>query len=408
MYNIHSHYENIFNWLKTIVTHRRVMYLLPYGSTQPENLECLTDNLDELEKEMTSGGRFPTLEEGPFFIFYDQEPIYGEYNYKLFDHIQHNYIGPYILISTEKNSKQLDAISKRYMWPTVYYFHHIFAAHDWFRGSALDKALVAPADRKLKKKYITFNRLTSSARVYRSLFISELIKRNILDQGYVSYNDVCPDGGSYKENLLDGVNKGLYPESLANDAIENISKVPLPLRIDYKDREFIPNSSFKLSATAQTQESFVYVVTETCYWEEKCHLTEKIFKPIVSRMPFILVGCAHNLEYLRSYGFKTFGQWWDESYDEIEDPILRMQAIGDVLEEISSYSLEELEIMLTEMIPVLEHNYNLFNSQELLDTAWNEFETNIKAVLGSKDELMHTYLRPYYRTIGGLNLPKLD
>jgi hypothetical protein len=384
------------------------MYLLPYGSTQPEDIECLTDVLDDINKTRSVSGKFMELDEGPFFIFYDQEPIYGEYNYKLFDYIQHNYIGPYILVSTEKNSKQLDAISKRYMWPTVYYFHHIFAAHDWFRGSALDKALVPPAERKLTKKYITFNRLTSSARVYRSLFISELIKRNILDQGYVSYNEVCPDGGSYKENLLDGVNKGLYSEDLANEAINNISSVQLPLRIDHQDKAFIPNSSFKLSATAQTQESFVYVVTETCYWEEKCHLTEKIFKPIVSRMPFILVGCAHNLEYLRSYGFKTFGQWWDESYDDIEDPIERMKAIGVILEKISSYSLEELEAMLKEMLPVLEHNYNLFNSQELLNTAWEELETNIKNVIGSKNELMHTYLRPYYRTMGGLDLPKIE
>jgi hypothetical protein len=158
--------------------------------------------------------------------------------------------------------------------------------------------------------------------VYRSLFISELIERNILDQGYVSYNDVCPDNDKdFVWNLEDAVDtKLIQPETMV-DAARNLMRAPLPLRIDYQEEKAIPNHSFALSAVKESQESFVYVVTETCYWERKLHLTEKIFKPIVSRMPFILVGPAHNLEYLRSYGFQTFDYWWDESYDEIEDPV---------------------------------------------------------------------------------------
>ena len=119
---------------------------------------------------------------------------------------------------------------------------------------------------------------------------------------------------------MDAASDKLITKEVAEKAIANINQTPLPLRIDYKDEKLIPNHSFVLSAVRETQESFLYVVTETCYWERKCHLTEKIFKPIVSRMPFILVGPAHNLKYLRSYGFETFGRWIDESYDqEVDD-----------------------------------------------------------------------------------------
>jgi hypothetical protein len=99
---------------------------------------------------------------------------------------------------------------------------------------------------------------------------------------------------------------------------------------------------------------------------------------MISKMPFVLVGPAHNLKYLREYGFKTFGDWIDESYDDIEDPIKRLHAIGETMSKLCSYSEQELYDMLQEMSPVLEHNYNRFYSNEFLDYCWAELQTNIK------------------------------
>jgi len=369
MYDIHTHYENIYHYLHTIIQDPRILYLMPYGSTQPENLERRSSEM----------GHWPG-QRGPMFIFYDQEPIYGEFNHRLLDHIQNSYMGPFVLITTEKNSDALDSIYAKYKWPTVYYFHHIFAAHDWFRGHYYDPLIIHPTKRTLKKKYISFNRITGSRRVYRSLLINELVVRGILDQGYVSYNDICSEGGTYQEHLTKGAEDGLYSAELAQEAIANIGSIQLPLRIDYQDQAVIPNHSMQLSATEYSQESFIYVVTETCFWERKDHLTEKIFKPIVSMMPFVLVGPANNLKYLRSYGFKTFDQWIDESYDAIEDPIERLQAVGAVLHDLSNRSLDDLTAMLHQMTPVLEHNRNLFYSREFVDSAWKELANNLSAV----------------------------
>jgi hypothetical protein len=371
MYNLNSHYENIFHYLNSIIADPRLLYLMPYGSTEPENIERLMNEL----------GFWPG-DRGPLFVLYDQEPILGEFNFKLLDHVCNNYLhgDRFILVTTEKDSETVELIRQRYNCPVIYYFHHVFAAHDWYRGIQFDSRLVEPAKRKLKKKYISFNRLTSNLRVYRSLFISEIIEREILDQGYVSYNDTCPDGGTYQENLQQAVNKKLIAQTVADQAVANINSIQLPLRIDYRDEKLIPNSSFVLSAVPETQESFVYVVTETCYWEHKCHLTEKIFKPIVSRMPFVLVGPAHNLAYLRSYGFRTFGDFWDEGYDDIEDPMLRMQSIGRLLESICQRTLLELEHTLAQIQEILDHNYRLFYSQEFIDGCWSELTLGLSDV----------------------------
>ena len=89
------------------------------------------------------------------------------------------------------------------------------------------------------------------------------------------------------------------------------------------------------------------------------------------------MGCANNLAYLRRYGFQTFDQWWDESYDEIEDPIARLQAVVQIVRDISKLSNADLEKMLVDMQSVLNHNHSWFYSEEFLDLVWGELKENL-------------------------------
>lgn len=376
MYNLSSHYENIFQHLQSIIADPRLVYLHPFGSTQPENIEIRRDDTD------------PPKFRGPMFIFYDQEPLDLDYNRPVFDAITKQTEKPYILITTERDSAEKARICDEFPFVTIDYFFHIFAAHDWFRGHQFLAGIKLPAERTLKKTYISFNRLTSNKRIYRSLLVNELYKNNLLNDGYVSYSHHCPDDGAFDDNLRKGVSEYRLSPDLIEEAITNINKIP-ELRIDFPGQD-IPNQSMLLSPMAQLMESFIFLVTETCFFQSKTHLTEKIFKPIVLRMPFILVGCAHNLEYLRSYGFRTFGDYWDESYDAIEDPILRLQAITTILKDIAALSLVEQQAMLLDMQPILEHNYQLFNDPAFIKKEWDHLINSIK-------ELYNLYQRipPY-------------
>jgi hypothetical protein len=364
MYNIANHYENIYQYLNTIIADARVLYLHPFGATQPENIEIIRDDRD------------PPDRRGPLFIFYDQEPLHSVYNQNLFTHIKLNTTGPHILVNTEQTSVEKDLICQQFNLLDVNYFFHVFAAADWYRGHKFLPGVVAPQNRTLRKTYISFNRLTSNERVYRSLFISELYKADLLQSGHVSYSRDCPEGGAYDKNLFHSIANQNIPADIATEAIKNIHRIP-ELRIDFEDCAHIPNQSMLLSPLPQLMESFVFVVTETCYWQTKTHLTEKIFKPIVLRMPFILLGCAHNLAYLRSYGFKTFGDYWDESYDAIEDPIARMQAVTKILSELEG---QDLQAMLLDMQPILDHNYHLFNNPNFLHQEWQHLKTALREV----------------------------
>lgn len=320
----------------------------------------------------------------PIFIFYDQEPLDLEYNRAVFDSIVERTAAPYVLVTTEQTSAAGDAICVEYPFARINYFFHIFAAADWFRGHEYLPNLVAPEDRKLHKTYITFNRLTSNKRVYRSLLINELYKNNLLEHGHVSYSKDCPDGGNFADNLRTST----LDSQLVEEAIVNINTLP-ELRIDFTD-QYIPNQSMLLTPMKELMESFVFLITETCFFETKTHLTEKIFKPIVLRMPFLLLGCAYNLEYLRSYGFKTFGDYWDESYDSIEDPVLRLQAVTKILKELSELTPAQQKEMLMSMRPILEHNYQRFSDGSLVREEWATLTNRLKDI--SK---LYQFIPPY-------------
>jgi hypothetical protein len=92
------------------------------------------------------------------------------------------------------------------------------------------------------------------------------------------------------------------------------------------------------------------------------------------------VGCVNNLAYLRSYGFKTFGDFWDESYDLIEDPILRLKSIVGILTQLSNLSTVQQQTMLKQMHPILEHNYRLFNSPEFVKREWQHLTNQLSDV----------------------------
>jgi hypothetical protein len=366
MYNLSSHYENIFQHLQTIITDPRVVYLHPFGSTLPENLE--------FRRNDTEAEQF----RGPMFIFYDQEPLDLEYNRPVFEAITDLEQKPFILVSTERDSDEAKRICEEFPFIHVSYFFHIFAAHDWFRGHQMLPGIQLPHERRLEKTYISFNRLTSNRRIYRSLLVNELYKNNLLEHGYVSYSHHCPDDGAFDDNLRQGVPEYEFDSAYIEEAIVNIKQIP-ELRIDFAGQD-IPNQSMLLSPMSELMKSFVFLVTETCFFQTKTHLTEKIFKPIVLRMPFVLAGCAYNLEYLRSYGFRTFGEYWDESYDTIEDPVERIRAITQVIKTISSLSLEQQKNMLLDMQPILEHNYQLFNDPAFIKREWDHLINSVAAI----------------------------
>ena len=105
--------------------------------------------------------------------------------------------------------------------------------------------------------------------------------------------------------------------------------------------------------------SIINIVSETIYENINTKfITEKTFRAISMAQPFILLAQPHILNKLKSYGFKTFSDFWDESYDGIEDDGIRFDIIKKIILELNNKSIADLSVMYHKMIPILIHNYN--------------------------------------------------
>lgn len=104
------------------------------------------------------------------------------------------------------------------------------------------------------------------------------------------------------------------------------------------------------------EKTFLSIVSETIIDKDVCFFSEKIYKPLCVGHPFILIGSPYQLEYLRKLNYRTFNDFWDESYDTELDPSVRLRKIILILKQIKKMTKFELEDMRKEMESILIHN----------------------------------------------------
>lgn len=127
--------------------------------------------------------------------------------------------------------------------------------------------------------------------------------------------------------------------------------------------------------------------------------TEKIGKTMLLRKPFLVYATQDYLKNLRGLGFKTFSDFWDESYDSEPDPWKRAWMINNIMQDIRhSYAESQLELMLLQMAEITDHNHNLM-MKKLMTPHYNRTltgDSHIKDILRSHDLTTHYHDRIEY------------
>lgn len=91
-------------------------------------------------------------------------------------------------------------------------------------------------------------------------------------------------------------------------------------------------------------------------------ISEKISRPILVAQPFWVYGCSGFLRQLRDLGFRTYGQWWDETYDDINDNDRRALAVIDSFAEFAAKSPEDQLDICRQARSIALHNRNLMRN----------------------------------------------
>jgi hypothetical protein len=318
----------------------------PYGST---NIKDLSFRFAKSQDKV----RYPHFKLFHYILFYDQEPLFKTHSAQVFDRFFFNNFKSnkkFNILATSEHSQEKRDIVRENLLYDWYYFFHGFASLEWYK---VHKHLPV-VDRPFTKLFISLNRLVTKDRSYRLNLVSRMMEHNLLDQGLVSLQ-LSDEHGTWRDEIFSS--DSLLSVESKKLILKNISKLDAPLVVDHYE----PVGTLSANPDIELQQSALWnVVSETVFYHDKLHLTEKIFKPIVARRPFILVGAQGNLAYLKSYGFKTFDQWIDESYDLEADPDLRIQMVVNELDKLSKLDYNSLLAMHQEMQEVLDYNFNHF------------------------------------------------
>jgi hypothetical protein len=260
-------------------------------------------------------------------FFFDQEPLIKDIDKKLWDYV---FEKPTILANSELNSADKEYLKDNYPnFVDWYYFSHGLLSREWFGSQYFANSSDWPFTFESwdATRIFTFDcNLVTGNRQYRLKFLQEFQKRNLLEYSHYSFNSEYNWLADLKKydyfGLLKETNLLIPSKTVSHDNFGNFMHTRSTV-------ETVPMSTIIPIDTYV--KSYVVLVLETVFTENKKHLTEKIFKPIAGNKPFILAGGYQNLKYLRRYGFETFGDLWNENYDEISDPTERIHSIVDLI-----------------------------------------------------------------------------
>jgi len=203
---------------------------------------------------------------------------------------------------------------------------------------------------KRSKKFTCLNR-KSRFRSHRLFFCAALFNDGLFDKGYSSFADNSTST-RFRNPEDDNVNT-----THCNISIDEF-RLNMPFLID--DINHLGHKmAYKINPDFYYN-AYWNFVTETRFTIQNQFITEKTFKPLAMGQPFIIVGSPYSLTTLHELGFKTFGEFIDESYDQIEDNTKRLEAVITVAKHLVQMSDEEHMELMAKIKPILEYNRNLF------------------------------------------------
>ena len=209
-----------------------------------------------------------------------------------------------------------------------------------------------------------FSMFSRHYKPWRHLFIGKLFQENLLDNFYFSFFNMDP----YK---IVGGQQYTYDDSFI---IEQLNQIDHEFSKELASTHFYQNLPFRLPtvsddlfqihSTSATDDAFasskIHITIETLfpYKEYDWHPTEKTYKPIAYKKPFLTFSSHLFLKNLRKTGYATFHPYIDETYDTTEDPKERLAAIVAEIKRLCRLEEKEFQNVIQNCHERVEWNFN--------------------------------------------------
>jgi len=217
--------------------------------------------------------------------------------------------------------------------------------------------------------------LSRQSRPHRTYFMSKLFEKNLQNFGLIAYNNIPFKTHKPHNETAEDFDTGrlgllTIPQSWQrillkrthNQQIYNNFVAQYQSYKNFNEEFDINNkhNSCQYHATSPISNALIYVGLETEPTLDKVFISPISLRGIVYRRPFLILGVPGTLNYLKTLGFKTFGDFWDESYDLTTDIESRVDHLINILHDWSTLSNKALTEQYQAMASILDHNYNHF------------------------------------------------
>jgi hypothetical protein len=226
---------------------------------------------------------------------------------------------------------------------------------------------------KIVKSYICLNGVKRSHRV---MFLCYLREHQLLDCGILSWHfDSAPATlssttkvSSDTTNLPTGlVFLTTTPFTNINDRFgidvagqDVFNRHCQFFQNNWKDSAIAGDANQNRWDIPAVQQAFLYVSVETVLQYPYPYLTEKTFRAILHKRPFVILGATGSLAQIKKLGFKTFDHLWNEDYDLIQDPIHRIRAVIKIVKEIGALPIDQLKDLMYSVQDTVEFNHKFY------------------------------------------------
>jgi hypothetical protein len=255
----------------------------------------------------------------------------------------------------------------------------IYSTDPFENPTSFLRSLTEPIQEHSKdpKRFKKFLFLNKGLRPHRIALTSELLKRNLIKDCYFSF---CHNVNSIDiESLIINSLSLFFSDKILDFAKTNtVDFLKDPIWLTLQDNGSNMHCPSEEDIKIH-QYSLFSVVSETLFFSNADYksdsvrhilhalpgytFTEKTYRCIWLKHPFVLSSYAHSLRNFREQGYKTFHPHINESYDCEENDENRIIMIADEIQRLCNMSEQETTTWLHAVHDVCDYNYKILISR---------------------------------------------
>jgi hypothetical protein len=245
---------------------------------------------------------------------------------------------------------------------------HVYVINTWEHNCRYASEFIQPeyTIKPKSKKFLCFNRVL---RHHRAVLLGLLLERNLVKDSYYSFFPFDVNSNISLDSMMGGIQSRL-DEKMFSRVYTQLKQQSHTFPLKLNSEAYQNTNTIRTDDVRFFSDSYFSLVTETFYYPDTFYnsiiehdsvfFSEKIFKPIYMKHPFVLVHRPFALEYLRQLGYKTFHPFINEEYDTVLNDNDRIIKIVDEVERLSNLSDKQWMELLSDIKYICEYNYTLF------------------------------------------------